>query len=72
MRRNRSRRTKDNLNRYDRVYVYWPHIWSVGRLVAHPCKVIYINMAGIGARDKSVRSVDELESFAAKWRVEMP
>ena len=71
MRRNRSRRTKDNLDRYDRVYVYWPHIWSVGRLVAHPCKTIYINMAGIGAREKAIGTIEELDGFCAKWGVEL-
>ena len=71
MRRNRSRRTKDNLDRYDRVYVYWPHIWSVGRLVAHPCKVIYINMAAIGAREKTIRTIEKLDDFCAKWGVEL-
>lgn len=73
MRRNRSRRAKDGVERYDRVYVEWPHLWEVKQVVARPLKTIYINScANSWARDRAFADVDQLESFCAKWGVNLP
>lgn len=73
MRRNHDKRRRDAEERYDRVYVDWPHLWGVRQLIARPMKAIYINRsAAPWAQDRDFSGVNALENFCAKWNVELP
>ena len=73
MRYNRSRRAKDGVERYDKVYMEWPHLWEVKQVVARPLKTIYINScANSWAKDRTFADADQLESFCARWNINLP
>ena len=73
MRKNHDKRRRDAEERYDRVYVEWPHLWEVKQVVARPLKTIYINScANSWARDRTFADVDQLESFCARWNINLP
>ena len=73
MRRNHDKRHADPEERYDRVFVEWPHLWEVRQVVARPMKTIYINRcANAWAQDKIFTSVTALENFCDRWGVELP
>ena len=72
MRHNYDRRHKDGEGRFDRVYVEWPHLWGVSRLIARPMKTVYINRcAGLYAQDKTFTGVNELDAFCTRWNIEL-
>lgn len=60
--------------RMDTVYVEWPHLWGVRRLIARPLKTIYINRDADAqyALDKEFASFGALERFCEKWDIELP
>jgi ABC-type arginine transport system ATPase subunit len=73
MRRNRSRRAKDGVERYDKVYVEWPHLWEVKQVVARPLKTIYINRSSAPwAQNRDFSGVYSLENFCDRWGLELP
>ena len=73
MRKNHDKRHADSEERYDRVYVDWPHLWGVSRLIARPLKTIYINRsAAPWGSDKIFADVPELESYCNRWDIELP
>ena len=75
MRRNYDKHARNNgdMERYDRVYVEWPHLWEVRQVVARPMKTIYINRcANAWAQDKIFTGVTALENFCDRWGLELP
>lgn len=74
MRRNYDRHARRDMSeRYDKVYVQLPELFGVRRIEARPLKTIYINMAAQPwAESRVFSSVEALERFCQRWRVELP
>lgn len=73
MRKNHDKRSTDGQERFDRVYVDWPQLWGLRRLIARPLKTIYINRcAEAGAQDREFVGVLSLEAYCDKWEIELP
>ena len=73
MRRNHNKRY-DREDRMDVVYVEWPELWAVSRVIARPMKTIYINRNAdpAVAVDREFVSVTALENFCDRWALELP
>ncbi len=73
MRRNHDRHGMHE-DRMDTVYVEWPELWGVRRVIARPMKTIYINRDADPetAQDREFASVNALEHFCEKWSIELP
>ena len=73
MRKNYGKRHNQE-DRMDVVYVEWPELWGVRRVIARPMKTIYINRNADPevAIDKEFASVVALENFCDRWALELP
>ena len=72
MRKNHDKRHGRREDNYDVIYVEWPNLWSVKRLIARPLKAIYINRcAALWAQDKDFANVTALENFCAHWGIKL-
>lgn len=73
MRKNYDKRHKME-DRMDVVYVEWPQLWGVRRVIARPMKTIYVNRNADPevAADREFASVTALENFCDRWALELP
>lgn len=73
MRKNHDKRHDETEDRYDRIYVDWPHLWGVRQLIAKPLKTIYINRSAAPyAQDRMFAGVIALEAYCDKWHIVLP
>ena len=73
MRRNYDRRRREAEEKYDRVYVDWPHLWRINQVVAKPLKTIYINRSSSAwGQSRVITDVSTLEDFCERNVIELP
>ena len=65
------RKNRNSIDNFDRVYMDWPELAHIARVIAMPLKTVYINTACApwANIDKVIFDVEELQAYLAMWAV---